>query len=113
MSGSAEAMDARVAEAAAEGLHFAHFKYPFMIADEVHVQMPKGARIVHVAQQPMQPGDLQLWAHVDRRQPLVTRRLYVYGTGHACPAQPGVFVGTVLFNGGALVWHVYDAGEVR
>lgn len=87
------------------------YKYPFLLADEVDLQLPKGARILHVAQQPMASGDLQLWAHVDRRQSLVTRKLRVYGTGFDMPGDAGKYVGTVLVNGGALVWHVYDLGE--
>lgn len=112
--GTKEGMDARVADAGANGPQYAHFKYSILIGDEVTVMMPKGARIVHVDQQPLQPqGTLQLWALVDKRADIVQRKLRVFGTGHACYGQPGVFLGTVLYNGGALVWHVYDAGEVR
>lgn len=89
------------------------YKYPFFVADDVEVQLPKGARILHVAQQPMQPADLVLWAHVDRDAPLVTRKLKVYGTGHDMPGDAGTHLATVLCNGGALVWHIYDLGEEK
>lgn len=107
------AMDARVADVAARDPNFTIYKYPVMISDEVEVLMPRSARILHVAQQPLAVGDLQVWAHIDKREPMVVRKLRIYGTGHDMPGEPGRFIGTVLFNGGALVWHVYDAGEVR
>lgn len=93
--------------------HYAVYKYPFLVADEVTLQLPKGARILHVAQQPLASGDLQLWAHVDKRAELVPRRLRIYGTGHDMPGDAGKFICTVLMNGGAVIRHIYDQGEVR
>jgi hypothetical protein len=96
-------------------LHHAIHKFPFLIGDEVRVLMPKGARILSVDQQAMTRSDmLQLWAQVDlNEQSMAERKLLVYGTGHKMLAEPGRFIGTVLTQGGALVWHIYDAGEVR
>jgi hypothetical protein len=93
--------------------NYAVHKFPFFIEDVVRLQMPEGARILHVDQQTMVGADLCVWAHVRKDAPKVERVLAVYGTGHDMPAEPGVFINTVMFNGGAIVWHVYDAGEVR
>lgn len=87
------------------------FKYGLDIADEVVIQMPKGAIIRHVGEQPMSKDNVQIWAQVDRREPLVPRTIRVFGTGHDLPNDPGTYIGTVITRGGMLVWHLYDAGE--
>ncbi len=71
------------------------------------VQMPKGARILHVAQQ---AGESCAWAIVDDTAPMVPRRLVTYGTGWTMPAEPGKYLGTV--HDGPYVWHIFDEGEV-
>jgi hypothetical protein len=92
-------------------LHYTVFKYGLDIADEQVLQLPAGARILYVGQQPLQKAPLQLWAHIDKRASLVSRKIVMYGTGHPMPAEPGKFLGTVLTHGGTMVWHVYDCGE--
>jgi hypothetical protein len=111
--GSKTAMDARLLDPSKVSENYTIFKYPFFIADTVEITLPRGARIMHIAQQPLAAGDLQLWAHIDKRAPMAQRVLKVYGTGHPMPAQPGPFLGTVFVHGGALVFHIYDGGEVR
>lgn len=80
--------------------------WKFVIADpETPVQMPRGARVLHVAEQ---RGDVCVWAEVDPSMPLEPRRFVVAGTGHPLPAYRGPFLGTVLLAGGALVYHVWE-----
>jgi hypothetical protein len=89
------------------------FKYGFNISDEVVLEMPQGAILLTVAQQGMQRHALQLWAQVTPDNPLVKRKLRVYGTGHPMVHMPGAYITSVQMNGGMLVWHIFDAGEVR
>ena len=42
-------------------------------------------------------------------QPNEWRTFEMYGTGHPMPANPGEYVETFQMDGGALVWHVFDA----
>lgn len=88
------------------------WKFPLHIVDTVEIQMPRGAEILSVA---TQFGTPCIWATVDPAAPVVTRRLYVRGTGHALRAADGAgvrFVGTFFMHNGGLVFHLFDAGEV-
>lgn len=83
------------------------YKYPLRIDDEQIVTMPEGAELLHVAEQ---RGELMLWARViPTGQRTVARTILIRGTGAPIWTQP--HVGTVITEGGALVWHVFDGGE--
>lgn len=85
------------------------WKYALEITDEQQIDMPEGAELLHVAEQ---YGTLTLWARViPTGQPVVKREIIVRGTGH--PIWTQAYVGTVVTAAGALVWHVFDGGEVR
>lgn len=72
--------------------------------------MPKGAEILHAAEQ---HGDIQVWALVDAGAPVKARRFCVVGTGQSLPVgDEWHHIDSVLVNGGFLVWHVFDGGEV-
>lgn len=80
--------------------------WKFVIEDpETTVSMPKGAKVLHVAEQ---RGDVCIWAEVDPTMPLEPRRFVVAGTGQMLPVYRGRHLGTVLLAGGALVFHVYE-----
>jgi hypothetical protein len=86
------------------------YKYPLEIVDEQHVKMPMGAQLLSVQDQ---NGDLCLWALVDTTAALTQRKIRIAGTGHAVATPgPGAFIGTVQQMKGAVVWHVFDAGQV-
>ena len=68
--------------------------------------MPRGACPLAVQEQ---RGDHCLWARVDTTQPDERRAFDVYGTGHQLRDSPGMYVATYQTDGGALVWHVFDA----
>lgn len=70
------------------------------------IDMPDGAKVLTVQ---MQREDVSLWALVEPHKPVGRRFFDVYGTGHPMPSDPGDYVATFQMEGGALVWHVFDA----
>jgi hypothetical protein len=70
------------------------------------LELPDGAQVLTVQ---MQHGSPCMWALVDLARPIGRRFFDVYGTGHAMPADPGRYVATFQMEGGALVWHVFEA----
>lgn len=82
------------------------WKFPFSIEDDFIVQMPIGARVIHVEVQHGQPC---LWAVVNPRAQLVDRWFYLLGTGHPFAVEIACrHVGSFLMAGGDLVWHVFE-----
>ena len=79
--------------------------WKFILQPKTTVEIPDGAKILHIAQQ---REYLCMWALVDPEQPKVKRTFIVYGTGHDMPDDPGEFVGTALMDGGSLVFHVFE-----
>lgn len=82
------------------------FKYPLGIADHQLISMPLGAVPLSVQ---VQAGQLCLWALVPKDS--VARRgisIFICGTGHPVPNEAGKFLGTVQFQGGALILHVFE-----
>jgi hypothetical protein len=72
------------------------------------VEMPPGAKLLHVAEQRNRPT---LWAACDPMTPATMRRMVrVVMTGEPEPAD-AQYVGTVILEGGDFVVHVYDEGE--
>jgi hypothetical protein len=88
------------------------WKYALEIADEQELSMPQGAELLHVANLADSGYHrIALWARViPSEAPYVRRSLLIRGTGHRISTQP--YIGTVVTNHGALVWHVFDGGEV-
>jgi hypothetical protein len=80
------------------------YKYPLAIRDFQTVELPTGAKLLHVAQQ----GRLQLWALVDPEvKATYAQEIFIFGTGHPMTKNPGIHLGTVITGEGALVWHVF------
>lgn len=82
------------------------YKYQLNIDDHIIVDMPAGAELLFVS---TQYGVPCLWARVDTTAPMVRRNLRIAGTGHSNAG--GIYVGTFMLHGGALVFHVFDLGE--
>lgn len=84
------------------------WKYELEIAPQ-QVSMPKGAKILSVANQ---DGEICLWALVDQHAPTEERSIEVIGTGwnldkeHKSISSELTFIGTVLV--GPYVWHVFE-----
>lgn len=67
--------------------------------------MPAGAEILSVQIQGDAP---QMWVLVDPNQPPETRAFRSFGTGHPVDAEIIAHLGTVQFDGGELVFHVFE-----
>lgn len=70
------------------------------------ISMPQRAIILHVG---VQRGTVCVWAQVDVSPDTLfeTRRMVLYGTGHALADNPGTYIGTVMVLNAELVFHAY------
>ena len=82
------------------------WKYPLQVTDEQTIDMPSGAEALTVQ---VQNGTPCLWARVDPAAPTTPRKIITHGTGHPVPETTGRYIGTYQIDGGALVFHVFDA----
>ena len=86
------------------------WKFAITPGDVIEIGMPKGAKILSVG---VQYEAVHVWALVDPSAQTVQRSLRMVGTGH-----PGgdlyrwKLVGMVMLRGGALVFHLFDCGEL-
>lgn len=78
------------------------------------VMMSRGAQILMVGNQ---NENLCIWYKHDPAQPLESRHIEVYGTGHEIKDhKPGgelKFLGSVMFDNGMLVWHVFERVSIQ
>ena len=88
--------------------HKAVWKYEVPVRDEVALQMPQGAKLLHFG---LQQEQQCLWALVSPCAPRRVRRFRLAGTGHPI-AEAGEYVGTVLRVKDRIVFHLFDLGEV-
>lgn len=76
--------------------------------DIFHFEMPKGAKVIHLGNDPN--GQECVWVEFDVTQEtnLVPRMFQIFGTGHLVPP-----LSTHLRSwiNGPFVWHLYDHGE--
>ncbi len=81
------------------------WKYELQIVDEQTLEMPRGAKVLSVANQ---SGKLCLWAEVDQSERIVYRHFLIIGTGNLITEDFELrkFVGTVLID--PFVWHVFE-----
>jgi hypothetical protein len=79
------------------------YKFPLVIIGKQFVELPKGARIIHIGLDPS--GKASLWAEVDTTEPKILRVVRIVGTGHSLPEAPAKHVGS--FIDGDTVLHVY------
>lgn len=86
------------------------WKYPIPNPGPFELQLPAGARVVHVGAQAHGPGrQLCLWAEVHPDAPPLPRRFLCLETGAAIDEKLAVVhCGTALLEGGRTVWHVYE-----
>lgn len=73
------------------------------------VDLPQGARILHLDTQGEDPEYLRpaLWFQCDPERATVPRRFWVVPTGNRVPTD-GLYVGTFLLRHGLPVFHVYE-----
>jgi hypothetical protein len=82
------------------------WKHPLSIVGLSILHMPKGARILTVAEQ---NGHGYLWEIHDLAMEdiLVERVFEIVGTGHVFDSAPTLYLDTYQTNGG-FVWHVFE-----
>lgn len=83
------------------------YKYQIDVGN-LTVDMPEYAEILSVQ---VQRGVICIWALGDPEQPLRKRTFDIFGTGHDIQCNGGIeriHIGTVQFNGGDLVLHVFE-----
>jgi hypothetical protein len=89
------------------------WKYPLKTTDDQVVNMPVGAKILHLAVQGETPT---LWALVEvddfldeESRVYESRRFRIFGTGHHISTWDNLaYVGSYQLGGGALVFHVFE-----
>ena len=80
------------------------YKYRLEITDYQRIELPVGARLLHVGEQ---SGELYLWAMVWTTNNTEPCQVRIFGTGNPVySGDLGEFVGTVQMSSG-LVWHVF------
>lgn len=94
------------------------YKYPLKVTDFQEIELPEGAEILSVQTQILGSGkrlfvsdrqELCLWAMVDPDNPLVPRRIRIFGTGNPMEYEHELkFIGTCQMHNGALIWHVFE-----
>ena len=85
------------------------WKSPLEVTDSQVLELPAGAQLLSVQ---VQHGSPQIWALVDPSLYTEPRQIRIVGTGHSA-ADVGRFIDTFQVQGGSLVFHVFEAGEVR
>lgn len=86
------------------------WKYGIPFQDNPIIEMPSRAQVLCVQSQNSIPN---IWALVDPSMPLVSHKFRVAGTGHdIAETDARAYVGTFQVGDGALVFHVFDCGEV-
>ncbi len=79
------------------------FKYSLQRVYRQLIGMPRGAEILSVQ---AQFGEAVIWAAVNPEQEMGKRIIYSIPTGEEPP--DGMFLGTIQFNDGAFVLHVFE-----
>ncbi len=88
------------------------WKFPFAVSDMVAIEMPSGAKILHVEVQPasslVERSQPCLWALVDPEAKKCLRSFYIFGTGHSLGPRADDLRHVGTFLDGAFVWHVFE-----
>lgn len=83
------------------------WKFALPVADESWIEMPVGARILHVGVQDDQPWIWALCAPEAAQGRTGKRLIYVRGTGHELGDAPSEHLGTFMLYDGRFVGHVF------
>jgi len=79
------------------------YKYPIRIEDEQMIEMPFGAKCIHVGLDPDETPCI--WAKVESTNTPEPVRVFIAGTGHPLPDEPAEHVGS--FKQAGFMWHVF------
>lgn len=81
------------------------FKYELPLSADFELDLPEGAKVVHVGLEPSMLVGLRLWALVDKNAPMKTRRFSVLGTGQEFHHE-ATYLGSVITS--PFIWHVFE-----
>lgn len=82
------------------------YKYSFDVADEVSLNMPRGAEFLSIQVQKQRPT---MWFLVDDSEELEEKRFRIYGTGFVLDNEVAQFYrGTFQLVAGTFVGHVFE-----
>lgn len=82
------------------------WKFPFPVQDDITIEMPAFAEILHVD---VQNGVPTLWAIVDPQHVNDKRTFHLYGTGHEMHIDTNEkHIGSFLMYDGSLVFHLFE-----
>ena len=79
--------------------------WKWMLQPVTTISMPVGAQILTAQEQ---GSGVALWALVDPGAQKHNRTFSVYATGQTHHDNPGLYIGTVQVQGGAIVLHVFE-----
>ena len=82
------------------------WKFQFEIGDIVRIDMPVGAKVLHVESQHGVPC---MWALVDPHSPTQARDFRIFGTGHHIDSSMlELLTHVATFQQGSFVWHLFE-----
>ena len=81
------------------------YKYQLTIDDKQEILMPEGAKILSFENQHEIPV---IWAFIDPVVVKTAREFRMVGTGYLITEDNLRFIGTALFRGGVLVFHLFE-----
>lgn len=84
------------------------WKYVLKLTDEQRIRMPDEAEVLSFQ---MQAGQLCIWCLVNPEAGEVNRAFKIHGTGHHNIMPYEKYVGSVVDEQTASVWHLFDCGE--
>lgn len=84
------------------------YKYALDLQDTITVRAPRVLRWLHCD---VQHGHPVLWGEVDIETQEREHVLVLRGTGHDMTGEEGRHIGTIMLQGGALVFHLFEAKE--
>lgn len=90
------------------------YKYPIPLKDYVEIELPAGAKILHINEQhnSLQDKELMLWALVDPNISLKEKRkIRIVGTGHPIQGLEKLkHINTAILFSGDYVLHFFEVG---
>lgn len=89
-------------------------EYEIRLADgDMHeIIMPVGAYVRSVTKQGMSEEYISMWVEIDKRNEgtsMTTRRFYLCMKNNPVPMGAWMFIGSVPFQKGTYVYHVYES----